>query len=417
MWAILLLFFVEGSFSFDWPDGKVREEPAVLLAITDPGERNKEHPIWSKIKEWTGIEEEKGGEEEEIGKDLNFLEGDRMCVTAMLNPKGLGLMDKTRIDDFPRLPLHLYIYDLRLCSTNSDLSRDTSSMLRSYDPKSHFSTGCFTSNVRSLKQHVVISHKNDLAEDKHLIRLSTSAEALVTKRDEVSLSSENVAATACFNVHAVGPSDVPVLVQASVVISLDTNVTIEDKYKNYIEALGISKDGEVEEEEHHDMLHQCLTREDKEEKEEESKWTSQEKNHRLRHRHRKERFKEEKKEKEEVEEGECTQQFNQHVPGSKVVTVTNEKRSDFDYESMQTSKHYYPYYYGHPYYYEHVHIGCRWSLHFDSGAGICETPFKIRYKGTHVIVILWTIVGTFFGLLCYYYDWKARAIFKHQHVY
>lgn len=407
--AGLLFLFLLGGGS----EGSSTPAEPVLLTITNPNVRPVDHPIWSKVKQWMDIKtEESPIPEEEGGGDLEFKQGDRMCVTAMLNPQW------KEIEGFTHLPLHLYIYDLRLCSTKSSVGRVEGSgsvpgtLLRPYDTEHHFSTGCFTRGIQSLNQHVVIAHKDApvSGDDAHLIRLSDSAQALVVKRDEVSLSFDNIAATACFRVHPVGPSDVPVMVQASVVIAMDTNATeVEEPYQAYIEALGLgaSKDAPVVEvEENHDALHQCLARPKSVDS---VGWTNRDKNHQLKLRHRKKRFKEEPPHP--VKEEKCTDRFNQRVPGARVVTVTNEKRADFDYEAMQSAKHYY---YGHPYHYDHVHIGCDWKLDFSSGAGICETPSQIKDDGVHLMVLFFVFFGVVFGAIFYYYDLSARAIFKHH---
>jgi hypothetical protein len=334
-----------------------------------------------------------------------------MCVTAMLNPMSLSLEEFSNgkdpaslITEYGKLPLQVFLYDLRLCS--SDTNQDSflafgekgengekrsswipKTYLKSYDPHQHSSTGCSTEKAKGFFQHTVISHKESpKGEGPHMkpVQLSKMVHGLVDERDEVSFSSENVAASACFNVHPVGPQDSPVLVQASVVVMLDpaynasspegrdssirpspTKRQHEDFTSMYIKSFGnfgnfgstetVGTGDKQTESKHHDTLHTCLTKQERAEEEEKHVKTPEEKNARMEHRHRRKRFKDhrssagnQKRTEEKAEQGKnpCGPTFNKAMRNAKVITVTSEdivpstsmsKRNDgFDYEAMQT---------------------------------------------------------------------------------
>jgi len=362
-----------GEKGFCWSDGKCREIRQVIMSLKMSDARKT------------------------ATHSLRLMEGDRICVTAMLNPMALALDEfsggrevSSIITEYGNLPLQMFLYDLRLCS--SDVNTEYSGIvdswipktyLKTYDPRNHFSTGCFTPKAPGLSQHVVISHKESKGKHKKSVQLSKMVHGVVDERDEVSFSSENVAASACFDVHPVGPKDAPALVQASVVVVLDPAYNVS-YYKThggaggftslYIQSFGdfgdlVDHDDQVMAK-RHDDLHTCLTSSSTVVKEDDSSseeslyktLTNKEKNKRLEHRHRRKRFDEEKGEevsgrkddgvkREGVEKESCGVQFNRAVGNAKVITVTSEdivpssvvgnqqKLRDgdtFNYESMQT---------------------------------------------------------------------------------
>jgi hypothetical protein len=425
----------------------------------------------------------KRSEAKETAKySLRLMDGDRVCVTAMLNPMILQLHEfnhgrdfSSLVPEYGRLPFQMFLYDLRLCSTdvNEDYNHQgwvPKTYLQSYDPERHFSTGCFTKYAKGLNQHVVISHKEEKGEHMKSVQLSKMLHGVVDERDQVSFSSENVAASACFNVHPVGPEDSPVLVQASVVIVVDSSYHNNSHNGNgFTSSLvkSFGSFGDVSEEEKvakiHDDLHTCLTTKSnsgEENNKHNDENSVKKKNKKLARRHRKKRFDENTQEEKKNEKKEntpdkssCSAPFNQVVHNAKVLTVTSEdivpssssftalgntkqKRDEieFNYEAMQTPpvgedegdsssllgtlKHYiyyndeedYYYYYGHPYYHPHIH--CKWSLEFVSGAGICESPHIIHEDSFHAFVIFLATVGIGVGVVFFIVDWKSRALFR-----
>jgi hypothetical protein len=350
---------VDCNEKFCWTDGKCRDLRQVIMSL-------------------------KKSEAKKVAThSLRLMDGDRICVTAMLNPLALvldefsgttGTMGPMGITEYGNLPLQMFLYDLRICSSDysdNHLEEDwiPKTHLRPYDSQHHFSTGCFTKNAQGLYQHVIISHREALNSEnrEHMksVQLSNMVHGVVDERDQVSFSSENVAASACFNVRPVGHEDAPVLIQASVVIMLDPSYNTSSNTKEgsftsmYIKSFGdfgdVMEDKDEEATKHGD-LHTCLTNSGSSIRKggyRENKLTSEEKNARLKHRHRRERFKEfregDKNAEEEKEEKEsCGTTFNRVVSNARVVTVTSEdivpsgrvnksqRGADFDYESMQT---------------------------------------------------------------------------------
>lgn len=361
----------EEEYPFCWTDGKCRSIKQVIMSIKKV--EAKKSPTHS----------------------FKLIQDERICITGILNPMAFTLPEfsggkdfSTLISEYTNLPLKMFIYDLRICSSDFNdrmfPSHDTNNgsyipktYIKSYDPSKHFSTGCFSNEAKGFYQYSFISHKDKKGKHLRKIQLSDKVYGIVDDRDKISFSSENVATSSCFNVKPVGPEESPVLIQASIVISLDpsfnnSHVKHNDNFTlTYLNSFGNFNSFQPREmdtyQKNHEYLHECLTSYQpkgilnilKNNEDNGGKDTVEQKNQRLKHRHRKMRFKIQDDNKEphspyskekETYENQCNIDFNMMDTNSKIITITSEdivpssvidnknvnNEKNFNYEAMQT---------------------------------------------------------------------------------